>query len=59
MIFLDALIGEYELMTRVWSLDWLERPLDPRDYGLRPLSELREAFDRDKSAAAPIGMTMH
>ncbi len=59
MIFLDALIGEYELMTRIWSLDWLERPVDPRDYGLRPLSELRAAFDRDKAAVAPIGMTMH
>ncbi|MGY8870388.1 MAG: hypothetical protein ACKVJE_08115 [Pseudomonadales bacterium] len=59
MIFLDALIGEYELMTRVWSLDWLELPADPVDFHLRPLSELREGFDQLKHAATPIGITVH
>lgn len=59
MIFLDALIGEYELMTRIWSLDWLELPHDPRDFGLQPLGELREVFDREKHGVMPIGITMH
>ncbi len=59
MIFLDALIGEYELMTRVWSLDWIELPVEPTDYGLKPLSELREAFDHLKHAVLPIGITVH
>ncbi|BBB30513.1 hypothetical protein [Neptunomonas japonica] len=59
MIFLDALIGEYELMTRVWSLDWLELPTDPVDFHLKPLSELREGFDQLKHAATPIGITVH
>lgn len=59
MIFLDALIGEYELMTRVWALDWFEMPVDPVDYGLSPLSELRESFDLLKIKVAPIGITIH
>ncbi|QEQ97239.1 hypothetical protein [Neptunomonas concharum] len=59
MIFLDALIGEYELMTRVWSLDWFEMPADPVDFGLKPLVELREGFDLLKHAVSPIGITVH
>lgn len=59
MIFLDALIGEYELMTKVWGLDWVETPADPIDYSLRPLSDLRECFDEIKSEVAPIGITFH
>ncbi len=59
MIFLDALIGEYELMTRIWALDWIDIPKDPIDYSLKPLSELRVYFDEIKSAVAPIGITFH
>ncbi|MGB1237558.1 MAG: hypothetical protein ACPG4U_05060 [Pseudomonadales bacterium] len=59
MIFLDALIGEYELMTKVWTLDWFELPVDPIDYALQPLSSLREAFDALKRDVAPIGLTFH
>lgn len=59
MIYLDALIGEYELMTRVWSLDWFELPSSPEDHGLIKLLDLRETFDRLKLDAAPIGLTLH
>lgn len=59
MILLDALIGEYELMTRVWSLDWYELPTDPVDYGLMPLSHLRHAFDGMKERVEPVGITIH
>lgn len=59
MILLDALIGEYELMTRIWSLDWYELPPEPLDYGLMPLSELRLAFDRMKDRVQPVGITIH
>ena len=59
MILLDALIGEYEIMTRVWSLDWFELPKDPVDYGLMPLSQVRYAFDRLKDQVDPIGITIH
>jgi hypothetical protein len=59
MIFLDALIGEYELMTKIWALDWIETPADPIDYGLKPLQELRESFDGIKSEVSPIGITFH
>ncbi|MCJ8340889.1 MAG: hypothetical protein MJK10_20695 [Pseudomonadales bacterium] len=59
MIFLDALIGEYELMTKVWALDWLATPADPVDYALKPLSQLRDYFDQLKDKVAPIGITFH
>jgi hypothetical protein len=59
MILLDALIGEYELMTRIWSLDWYELPADPLDYGLMPLADLRQAFDRIKDRVQPVGITIH
>ena len=59
MIFLDALIGEYELMTKIWSLDWIEIPEDPVDFSLKPLQELRECFDLIKTTVAPIGITFH
>jgi len=59
MIFLDALIGEYELMTRIWSLDWYELPTDPLDFGLMPLAELRRAFDELKETVKPVGITIH
>lgn len=59
MIFLDALIGEYELMTRVWSLDWFDLPVAPEDYGLIPLLQLRDVFDLMKRDAQPIGIRLH
>lgn len=59
MILLDALIGEYELMTRIWSLDWYELPVEPLDYGLIPLADLRQAFDRIKDQVKPVGITIH
>lgn len=59
MIFLDALIGEYELMTKIWSLDWIEIPEDPVDFFLKPLQELRECFDLIKTTVSPIGIAFH
>lgn len=59
MIFLDALIGEYELMTRIWSLDWYPLPQDPLDFGLMPLADLRGAFDTLKERVSPVGITLH
>lgn len=59
MILLDALVGEYELMTRIWSLDWYELPQEPLDYGLMPLSQLRHAFDQLKDQVQPVGITIH
>jgi len=59
MIYLDALIGEFELMTRIWTLDWLELPADPLDFGLKPLKELRDQFDEIKQCSRPVGLTLH
>lgn len=59
MILLDALIGEYEIMVRIWALDWYELPACPRDFGLSPLSQLRSEFDQIKSDIKPIGINLH
>lgn len=59
MIFMDALIGEYELMTRIWALDWCELPVEPLDFGLIPLLQLREQFDKLKDDVKPVGITIH
>lgn len=59
MIFMDALIGEFELMTRVWTLDWYELPIDPLDFGLFPLEDLRDRFDLLKEQVKPLGITLH
>ena len=59
MIFMDALIGEFELMTRVWTLDWYELPVDPLDFGLFPLEDLRNRFDILKEQVKPLGITLH
>ena len=59
MIYLDALIGEYDLMTRVSALDWYELPADPLDFGLRPMAQLRDQFDTIKSDIKLIGLTYH
>lgn len=59
MIFMDALIGEYELMTRIWALDWCDLPKDPVDFGLIPLSQLRSVFDKLKDDVKPVGITLH
>lgn len=59
MIYLDALIGEYELMTRVWALDWFELPRSPEDHCLTKLVDLRSYFDGVKKGVPPIGLTLH
>lgn len=59
MFLLDALIGEYEIMVRIWALDWYELPACPRDFGLSPLSQLRSEFDQMKSEIKPIGINLH
>ncbi|MGB0204060.1 MAG: hypothetical protein ACPF9K_03295 [Neptuniibacter sp.] len=59
MIFMDALIGEYELMTKVHSLDWFELPQSPEDHGLFKLINLRDRFDELKQEIKPIGLTLH
>lgn len=59
MIFMDALIGEYELMTKVHSLEWFELPASPEDHGLFKLINLRDQFDDAKGGITPIGITQH
>jgi hypothetical protein len=59
MILLDALLGEYEIMTRIWALDWFDLPAEPIDYGLIPLASLRAEFDAMKHQVKPLGIQLH
>jgi len=59
MILLDALLGEYEIMTRIWALDWFDLPIEPLDYGLIPMSNLRAEFDAMKTHVKPLGIQLH
>lgn len=59
MIFLDAQLGEFDLMTRVATLSWYDKPVDPVDHGLKPLAELRQCFDSVRQGIGIIGVTVH
>lgn len=59
MIYLDALLGEFDLMTRVATLSWYDIPDEPLDFGLKRLSGLREEFDGLRAQIRLIGVTLH
>ncbi len=59
MIYLDAQLGEFDLMTRVATLSWYDKPVDPVDFGLQPLLNLRDCFDAIRSQIRLIGVTLH
>ncbi len=59
MIYLDAVLGEFDLMTRVSTLSWYPLPVEPLDHGLKPLGELRAVFDAQRTEINLIGVTLH
>ncbi len=59
MVFLDAQLGEFDLMTRVATLNWYDKPTDPVDHGLKPLAQLRQCFDAVRKQIGIIGVTLH
>ncbi|MEH6472483.1 MAG: hypothetical protein V7752_14640 [Halopseudomonas sp.] len=59
MVYLDALLGEFDLMTRVATLSWYDKPVDPIDFGLMPLAALRDSFDALRKQVRLIGVTLH
>ena len=59
LMFLDAIVGEYDLMTRIHSVNWLDLPEDPLDHGLKPLVELRQQFDLLRSKRPALGEALH
>ena len=59
LMFLDAIVGEYDLMTRIHSVNWLDLPEDPLDHGLRPLIELRQQFDLLRPKQPALGEALH
>ncbi|MCW9053320.1 MAG: hypothetical protein OQJ91_13575 [Motiliproteus sp.] len=59
MIYLDALLGEFDLMTRVATLSWYSQPSEPLDHGLKPLTHLRDEFDQVRTQVQLIGATVH
>jgi hypothetical protein len=59
LMFLDAIVGEYDLMTRIHSVNWLDLPEDPLDHGLKPLIELRQQFDLLRPKRPALGEALH
>lgn len=59
LMFLDAIVGEYDLMTRIHSVNWLDLPEDPLDHGLKPLIELRQQFDLLRPKCPLLGEALH
>jgi hypothetical protein len=59
LMFLEAIIGEYDMMTFISSIDWHDMPTDPDDHGLKPLSELRQNYDALKPINADYGSQLH
>ncbi len=59
MMLLDAILGEYDLMTRITSINWLDLPADPLDHNLLQLSHLRTVFDNQRHHIRTIGIAVH
>ncbi|MDC9719917.1 MAG: hypothetical protein PSN46_04200 [Gammaproteobacteria bacterium] len=59
LMFLDVIVGEYDLMTRIHSVNWLDLPEDPLDHGLKPLIELRQQFDLLRPKCPLLGEALH
>lgn len=59
LMFLEAIIGEYDMMTCISSIDWHDMPTDPDDHGLKPLSELRQNYDALRPINADYGSQLH
>lgn len=59
MIFLDAILGEFDMMTRVTTLNFYPKPSSPEDYGLKSMRYLRDEFDQRREQVPLIGVTVH
>ncbi len=59
LMFLEAIIGEFDLMTRIHSIDWHDLPSDPEDHGLKTLNHLRSSYDAFGPLSADYGMLLH
>lgn len=59
MVYLDAVLGEFDMMTRVATLSFYKKPADPEDYGLKKMSSLRELFDAARDQVPMLGVTVH
>ena len=59
LMFLEAIIGEFDLMTRIASIDWHDLPSDPEDHGLKTLNHLRSSYDAFGPLNADYGMLLH
>jgi hypothetical protein len=44
-IFLDHVLGEYDVETKVGAIDWKALPRDPAARGLKPFTEITAAVD--------------
>lgn len=44
-LYLDVLLGEYDVMTKIGAIDFQPLPEDPTRIGLRPIQRLPEVID--------------
>ncbi len=59
LMFLEAIIGEYDMMTCISSMEWHDLPADPEDHGLKNLSNLRQSYDSLGPLNADYGSQLH
>lgn len=59
MIYLDAILGEFDMMTRVTTLNFYATPENPIDHGLEDFRSLRTSFDQLRENIPLIGVTVH
>lgn len=59
MVYLDAILGEFDMMTRISTLNFYKKPKEPFDHGLHYISKLRGHFDAVRMEASILGVTVH
>lgn len=59
MVYLDAILGEFDMMTRVSTLNFYKKPKEPFDHGLQYIAQLRKHFDAVRMEAPILGVVVH
>ena len=59
MVYLDAILGEFDMMTRISTLNFYKKPKEPIDHGLQYISKLRKHFDSVKMDVLMLGVVVH
>ncbi len=49
-VLLDMALGEYDVVKSIRYIDFQKSPVNPKENGLQPFSELRSVFDKYKNS---------